>query len=512
MNENLFYIIEFVVTLVVLSLQFNFFFQTKKKFDEMNLIFPENSLESDFIIKKDINGTEVELIKDDVTFFGSIFKEMLFSINRYLIKNKGAVDFSIIKSIVERSMQAKENEVSSTVSLPLYIGLMGTFIGVILGLLKIAFFGGVSDENINAFIGGIFIAMVASLCGLVLTVINNSGNFKKAKTISDDRKNKFFNFLQVELLPHLGSSLYDALDRLKVNINNFNEKFSNNVKMFDTNFTSNIYHLKQSVESIADNINPIIENTNSQKEFLKELRGIGYNRMAEANIKVFTLMKDAGPNFVKFIDKQKELNESIEKTADFVNTIRSVMDRIKTFEESINKLGDRIDNADYMSSDLLKKVERKMSELDNQFEILKQHSQTSNSDIYNFFERESIKIGKLVAHIENEIERVLDFNIDNNPFQKLTLLDKLSQLQNLEIIVKDNLESKAQTEDIYKEIIGTRKSLETVNEYLSSIDNTLIEINEGGGSEPIETEEDDESNVSFFGKLFGSNGKHRRKE
>jgi DNA anti-recombination protein RmuC len=234
--------------------------------------------------------------------------------------------------------------------------------------------------------------------------------------------------------------------------------------------------------------------------------------MAEANIKVFTLMKDAGPNFVKFIDKQKELNESIEKTADFVNTIRSVMDRIKTFEESINKLGDRIDNADYMSSDLLKKVERKMSELDNQFEILKQHSQTSNSDIYNFFKRESIKIGKLVAHIENEIERVLDFNIDNNPFQKLTLLDKLSQLQNLEIIVKDNLESKAQTEDIYKEIIGTRKSLETVNEYLSSIDNTLIEINEGGGSEPIETEEDDESNVSFFGKLFGSNGKHRRKE
>ena len=67
--------------------------------------------------------------------------------------------------------------------------------------------------------------MVASFFGLLLTVISNSGKFKTAKASCDERKNEFYNFLQVELLPHLSNSLYDALDRLKANINDFNEKF-----------------------------------------------------------------------------------------------------------------------------------------------------------------------------------------------------------------------------------------------------------------------------------------------
>lgn len=483
---NLFYIVEIIVTLIVLFFQIKYFLESKRKINELELVFPERKLGSDLIEIVTVNEVKVELVKENASYFTPSFKDLLGPINQYLLKNKGAVDFAIIKSIVERYVEAKENAIASSISLPLYIGLMGTFVGIILGLFKIAFFGGVSDENINSFLGGIFIAMVASLCGLILTVINNSGNLKNAKSIIDSRKNDFYNFLQVELLPHLGNSLYDALDRLKNNINEFNEKFSSNVKMFDTNFTSNIWHLKNSVESIADNINPIIENTNSQKEFLRELRAIGYNRMAEANMKVFSLMKEAGPNFVQFIESQKGLNDSITKTASFVNTIESVLNRVKTFEDSINKLGERIDNADYMSSDLLKKVEKKMSDLDMQFEVLKQHSQRSNGEINDFFESEYGRVKDLVGHIKNEIERALDFNIDNNPFQKLNLLDKLEDLKHLDTLTKDSSHAAGKTELIATEILGQKESIKRIEEHLASINKAVIEIksesNENGSN------------------------------
>jgi archaellum component FlaC len=337
--------------------------------------------------------------------------------------------------------------------------------------------------------------------------------------LSDERKNIFFNFLQVELLPHLGSSLYDALDRLKVNIHEFNEKFGNNVRMFDSNFSANVWHLKDAAEKLADNIDPIIESTQLQKEFLQTLKTIGYNRMAEANIKVFNLMKQAGPQFVEFIQKQKELNESIATTASVVSSIESIMNRVKTFEEGVNKLGERIDNADYMGSDLLKKVNKKMEELDNQFEVLKQHSQKSNKDIQEFFDREYEAVSGMVSHIRNEIQRALDFNIDNNPLQKLHLLDKLHELEGLQTLILDNKETLGKVELITKEAEGTKQGLATIQERLSSIDRTLTEINKNDeetvdgnvekedSEEPVETEEKTEDTRSIWGKLFGSNGK-----
>jgi len=218
------------------------------------------------------------------------------------------------------------------------------------------FFGGVTEENINSFIGGVVIAMVASLVGLFLTVINNAKNFKDAKNDCDKKKNSFYNFLQVELLPHLGNSLFDALDRLKYNIGDFNNKFENNIELFDANFSENISSLRTSVQSLSENIGSVVENTKTQRDFLVELKTIGYDRMAEANVKVFQLLKETGPTFIKFIEKQKELTQSVEHASGLVQTIEGILNRIKTFEESINNLGETINSRQYLGNEVLKRI------------------------------------------------------------------------------------------------------------------------------------------------------------
>ncbi|QLH47786.1 MAG: hypothetical protein HWD58_20570 [Bacteroidota bacterium] len=56
-----------------------------------------------------------------------IFDEILLAVNVYLLRNKGAAtDFNLIKDVVERNLDMEEEDISHTVTVPLYLGLMGT--------------------------------------------------------------------------------------------------------------------------------------------------------------------------------------------------------------------------------------------------------------------------------------------------------------------------------------------------------------------------------------------------
>ena len=76
-----------------------------------------------------------------IDFQGSpnrILRNILNSINTYLLRNKNNVsDFHLIKDISERNCEALDEEINSQLPIPLYLGLMGTMMGIIIGLLFI---------------------------------------------------------------------------------------------------------------------------------------------------------------------------------------------------------------------------------------------------------------------------------------------------------------------------------------------------------------------------------------
>ena len=84
------------------------------------------------------------------------------AINAYLLKNKGATgDFLLIKDIVERYCDAKREEIETQLPMPLYMGLMGTMLGIIIGIGYIAIASGFSafiekpSDSIGALMGGV---------------------------------------------------------------------------------------------------------------------------------------------------------------------------------------------------------------------------------------------------------------------------------------------------------------------------------------------------------------------
>ena len=62
-------------------------------------------------------------------------QSVVYRTNRYLCKNIGtSADFPLIKDICERRLDVLDAEIQNSLNTPLYLGLAGTFMGIIFGL------------------------------------------------------------------------------------------------------------------------------------------------------------------------------------------------------------------------------------------------------------------------------------------------------------------------------------------------------------------------------------------
>jgi hypothetical protein len=431
-------VIEVILTGIVLGLQLFHFIRTGHKINAFSGLLPSGALDDkNTVVYMDEGGSEARLIQLEQGKYKAGFINLVDLINQYLEKNRHAADFGIIRSIVDSNIAVYEEDIISVVSLPLYIGLMGTFAGVALGLIAIAISGTISEQSIDTFIKGVIIAMTASFVGLLLTVVNNAGRYKQAKSLNERRKNDFFNFIRIHLLPYLGNDLTNVVNTFKNNINKFNTNFGRNLSLFDEKLSENVKMLGLSVSSLTEKIDPLVENTRSNREILSQLRSAEFRQLTATNMQLTEIVGNSASKLVEFAGQQVQLSNSITKMAEAIAGIDSVMNRIRRFEESLNSLGDRIGTADYMGSDVLKKIELKLDYLDKQFELLKQHSQNTSGQIEHHFIQEQRKIEDLSVRTISDLQGAMNFNIGQNPLKKLDRLDSIAATLN-EILTKIN--------------------------------------------------------------------------
>lgn len=276
------------------------------------------------------------------------FADIVEDTNQYLRNNKGAAaDFNILQDISERQSEVLEDEIESTVSTPLYIGLLGTFLGVIFGLSGIIFGGGVTSDAIQIFLTGVVIAMVGSFVGLLLTLYGNH-LFKNARFERDRQKNNYYTFLQARLLPKLHSDMATSLSNLKSVLDAFNKDFFDKVADF-----------KPIIAGITENIQV-------QRDFLVKMEQVGYTEIANASVQVFDKVSKSTEEFQKFLGYQQTLNRSLEMSEQTVQQIKGLLDRMLGFERGINNLGQYIgqhDNLIQKQLDFFGKHEQEMENI-----------------------------------------------------------------------------------------------------------------------------------------------------
>jgi len=325
--------VEFIIIATIGLIQLYVFIGVRKKIKKLKKYFPlikELSIRNKEVIFNDdveINIDYIEVNKKT----SKEFKESLDSTNSYLENNKGsAADFNIIKDITERHIDTIINSINSTVSAPLFLGLAGTFFGIIYGLSFLEFSdmengaSVITTDSIGSLIKGVVTAMIASAMGLMLTLVNSAWFYKDALYKNEKDKNDYYDFIQGKLLPKLSKDVSDSLGSLKSNLDHFNNKFG-----------ENLIHYK-------DSFGMLNENLVSQKDFLEAVQEVGVIKLSNKIVKTFESINDASNQFENFKGYQSSLNKTVSASIGVMKEYNDVSVKFSNFNKNLDKVTEHI--------------------------------------------------------------------------------------------------------------------------------------------------------------------------
>ena len=416
------------------------------------------------------------------------FSNLVGEINEYLLKNEGTTDFGIIKDKVQSRLEALYENATSKVSFPTYIGLMGTFFGVWIGLqsFKIGVDkGGVSDEIVSALIGGIIVSMMTSLIGLVLMMCGNAKAAEVLKKVEAD-KNKFFDFIQVKLMPVLGTSMVSALNKLHRTINTFEPAFRGVIDEFknafrectDTlrgTFGEKVQLLTSAVETMGSNMSLINENVRMQESLLRAMQ----QRETLNTLQSFIQAADKFDSATASIERLSEVKEQItESSTNLVaaqthfieqmvipervfEKINAILNRIVRFEDSINALGESINQTQLLGNSQMNLIQEQITAIRRKTDLAVEYQEIADDELRAIYQVQTQAINQLNQRYTAAIETHGDnFAAAMNDFRTA-----------YERIVRECIEAvEAKREDFLAEI---RRSLdlEAKNQFLAQLDN-----------------------------------------
>lgn len=349
-----------------------------------------------------------------------LLREIVKTINNYLKKNKGgAADFHLIKDIVERHTDAIDEEINHKLPVPIYLGLMGTVIGIIVGLFSLNFQYDPSTNSLNGelfvnsvsgLISGVKLAMICSVVGLGLTTLLSSWRYMGAKSKLEKQKNAFYDFIQTCLLPQMTKDAASTILSLQSNLEKFNKSFNENIKGFG---------------DIMDEIHDAFD---SQVQLQRELKRMDLAQVANLNVNVLSQLRRSMTEFEKFTQYLGQMNTFVRSTASLTDSINDQLQRTEAVETVVDAMKDNIQKNQLVMEKLRMFLER----VNEQQAVI-----TAAGDIDSAM---SQAINDLKLHAEEQIRSIRTYTSEATEDLRdlvtserghLRSLDKLGQLDNL---------------------------------------------------------------------------------
>ena len=319
------YLIIIVILAGIVIWQFTSFSNNTEKLSNFKNIFPDN--ENKFQLIQDDNKNYVLGI--ETQHKNDILEIIIKSINNYLSNNKSAVsDFYLMKDIVDRNCDAKEEEIHTQIPVPLYLGLVGTMAGILVGVGFLVFGGGLENlisnppagvteeikkqlaekgvSGVKTLMGGVALAMISSILGILLTTFN-SHKTKNAKTDVEKNKNIFLSWMQAELLPNISNSTSSALVKMTRNLTSFNDSFALNTQ-----------DLRKTLLKVNDSYQ-------KQGELMLAINQLKIRDIATANIEVYDKLKNSTNEIGVFAQYLQNANE-------YLSTIQALNRKLDDYE------------------------------------------------------------------------------------------------------------------------------------------------------------------------------------
>lgn len=403
----------------------------KNKFKNFLIKIPEKDTLSE-------NVLEINLI-DNTNIQNSLLKDVINRTNEYLCKNTStSADLDLLENICSNQIENIDEEIHHNLNTPLFLGLAGTFVGIIVGLSCIdlnEIIGGTENWHvgISELFNGVTIAMLASFIGLILTIVNTSIIYPMAYKKVEEGKENYESFLRREIMPVLSNSMSSSLTSLKNVLGHFVDKFG------------------QNLEGYTESAKLLNENLQEQHSVLIELNKLSLTQTANKIANTFMQLKESSEELQIFQTYQKELNITMSNVSNTMIQVKNLIEKFDGFSEGLSIV---ISN------------QNKMSELQKNFQdAITTHFPIGNDarDIWRkdfdelMSDSKEVSI-KLSEQLTSSTEYIRNFVSDNKDF--FTTFDDLKN-----VLEQMSLNSKVQS-DCYKDL---KKEIELLrNEYIDS--------------------------------------------
>lgn len=363
------YIIIIVVISAIIYFQISTFIGTIRLVRQYGNIFANNRRDYKCLSEEPIL---ISVVRND----NPILKDIISSINDYLFNNKGSVsDFHLMKDIVDRKCDAMEDKVDTQIPLPLYLGLMGTMFGILVGVGYLVFSGSLGtlmdagsaslSKGIGALLGGVALAMISSIVGLALTTWG-SWRWKEAKAEVEQNKHTFLCWIQARLLPNLNNNTAQELERMSQNLVAFNTEFSN------------------STNKLGQALAQVNETTILQKDLLAAVQKIADKNITQKNLELYNVLRNSSGEL-------GQLAEYLHETTEYLTLVKELnekLDKDDRRSKAIEKMLEFFVNETTQIEQRKAVVSKSVGEIDNQLESqLRKLGENASANIESFNKR-----------------------------------------------------------------------------------------------------------------------------
>lgn len=497
------------------------FFHKKGEYDIYHESSNDSEYDEDGNTKK--NNARIKNIAED----DAALHALIDDINEYLGSCKGTATFEIIQNKTERRISKMYDNAVSKSSFPTHYGLMGTFVGVFIGLGWFLFGsilqGGITDDSIHSLILGVLVSMSTSFIGLRMSTKAND-LISNAKTKIDDDKNEFYEFVQNKLMTSVNVSLTEALSSLHETVTTFEPSFSRVIagfqttfqqctKAFGNDFRTSVREMVSAVTTMSNNIDAITSNVTLLERLLNRLSGSEWTsymrQFADANehFKTLTQSLDDFERARRMmlaaaqeaINIQKSYNDSLEMPRQVAENINSIMQRVVRFEENINALGVNIAQTQMFGNAQIEEIQQQITAIKKKHKVAEQYIETADNKLEMFFDSQLVELKRLETKYIEALENLF------KAYEKITD-DHKDEINQRHEIFKNAIEDKFEMAGVRAELASLKKipEVEKKVDDVKKGQQQLMNTNEGIRKEINAfnaAQEDKERGV--FGGVFG---------
>ena len=429
--------------------------------------------------------------------------KIISEINHYILKTKGTTDFAVIQNKVERNLSMRYDQTMAKLSFPTNIGLMGTFLGVFLGILMfvIGFSGSeeLRDASISNLLIGVLISMSTSFIGLFLTTVN-SGRLGDAQKEVEEDKNEFYDFIQTELMPSLDvslvvaiSKLHDTVDKFEPAfndvINRFQRTFDRCTKAFGDSFETNVKTVSKAVEVMGENMDKINENIQLQQNVLSTFKSDEVAKGLEKYVEAADHFVGITQSLNKFEEARRMMLAATQEAINYQNQyaewlqipreiavrVNDILNRIKNFEENIERIGEKLAEREILGNDVVNAISEQVNAIEKKSKIADKYLQLADGQLEDLFREQTSVIDQMnrryraaiQGHIDGFEEMMEDLTRELERRHSL-FIDAMEEKLNINVI-REEFSNLKKLGAIFEEVKGISSDVSRSNDILISI-------------------------------------------